>query len=247
MAITLGGTNYNGDVSEVVYKDVAEGNQIVAKQAAYLETGIRSKRELAFMKQDSRPFDTYVASPGTGDQTTNTERDKRDLVMTDVMIYEEWDPNDFMALWDKWGSIGKFTELRTNPLFIADVLALLAPNAGAHLAELFWAGDTASGTAKLAFYDGIIKLATADANTIKVTPAGVITSVNIISVLQSVIDSIPDKDYDNQDYVINMSTADYRILQRFNTDTKKTSDGVLEDTFKNFLEEKRIKHFAGQP
>lgn len=241
-------TNYNGTVSDVVYKDVAEGNEVISKMAAYLETGVRSKSELAFMKQTADPIGAYVASPVTGDITVTTDRDKRDLVLEPGMIYEEFDPNDYIALWDKWGSVGPFSQLKMNPLFMRDVLELTAPGLGANLSKYFWQGDKAGTTfSGLTLNDGIIVQAAADANTIKPVTSGVITSANIIAVIQKVIDAIPDKDYDNQDYVINMSTADWRILQRVNTDTKKTNDGVLEDTFKNFIEEKRIQHFVGLP
>ena len=71
-------------------------------------------------------------------------------------------------------------------------------NAGAHLTALFWAGDKASVDPKKAITDGIITIAAADANTIKATPAGNITTANVIAVLQSVIDLIPDRYYNDQ-------------------------------------------------
>lgn len=246
MSFTLTSTNFNGDVADAVYMDIAEGNEVIEKGAAFLELGVRSKRGLPKIDQTSQPFDTYVPSPITADETMTTDYGERSLEVQDMMIYEEFDPNDFVALWDKWGSVGPFTEIRQNPEFLRDVLAITAPNAGAHLSQLFWAGDT-GGAAKLAFFDGIIEIATNDANTVKITPAGVITSANIIAILSAVVDGIPDKDYDNLDYKINMATADYRILQRVNTDTKKTSDGVLGDTLKNLFEQKRIEHFVGLP
>lgn len=247
MAWTLTNTNYNGDVANNVYKDLAEGNEVIAKGCAYLAAGVSDKIALPVMDQTTRPFGAYVSSPLTANETVTTDWAERTLTVADLMIYEEFDPNDFTALWDKWKSVGPFSQIRQNPEFIRDVLALTAPNAGAHLSELFFAGDTASGTPKLALMDGIIKIATADAGVVDVTPAGAITSVNVFTILQAVIDAIPDKDYLNEDYKILMSIADFRILQRANSALKQANDALLDDTFKDMLESKRIIPFVGMP
>lgn len=241
---TLTNTNYNGNVADMVYKDLAEGNQVIAKGCAYLDAGIRTKKPLPLLDQDSQPLGTYVATPVGGNTTSVTDWSERTLTVSDMMMYERFNSNTFTALWDKWASLGQFSDIRLNHEFLRDVLEVASPNIGAHLSQLFFAGDTA-GAAGLDLMDGIIKTATADANTVKVTPNGVITTANVMAVLQAVVDAIPDKDYDNEDYKILMPTSAYRIAQRQNTILKQANDGVLNDTFKNLIEEKKLVHFAG--
>ncbi len=250
MALTIV-TNFNGDVAAGIYKDFAVGNEVVSgnkfsgdRGIAYLELDVPDKRELRNATQTTRPFGEWKETPVTGDITVSTAIGKRELNLEKVMIYEEFKPEDYDLEWPDVRSIGSQTEHMLSPALMLEVLSLLVPNAGAHISELFFEGDKA-GSGGLEFIDGIIVKAVADGSTVQVTPAGVITSANVINILTDVIDAIPSKDYINDAYKILVSMEDFRILQRANTDAKKTSDGVLDDNMKNLLEEKTIIPFVG--
>lgn len=250
MALTIT-SNFNGDYALAIYEDLAEGNEVIQGNKwsdgaiAYLELDVPDKRELRNASQTPNPIGAYVTSPTGVDTTVSTTIDKRELNMQLHMIYEEFTPESYDFEWEDLRSIGSQTEHMMSPKLFATILRLLVPNAGAQISNNFFMGDIVGGAAGVDLFDGIVTKAIADANTLAVTPAGAITSVNIITILQAVIDEIPDKDYNDDSYKILISVADWRILQRVNTDTKKTSDGVLNDTMKNLIEEKKIIPYVG--
>lgn len=247
MSFTLTNTNYAGDVSSFIYLDLAEGNEVIQKGTAYLELEVPEKRSLPILDQTSEPFGEYVATPAAIDQTVTTSYSERQLILDKAMLYELFNPNDFSFLWDKWKSVGTFTELRMNPEFMRDVMSITKASAGAHLTSLFWAGDKASLDPKKAITDGIITIAAADANTVKATPAGNITTANVIAIIQSVIDLIPDRHFNNPDFKIALSMKDFRTLQRANNQLKENFVGALDSTISDMLETKKIMPYINFP
>lgn len=245
MGVVKTDTNFNGSVANIIYKDVAEGNEVIEEGIARLELRVRDKVELGSLRQTARPFDAYATTP-TGDSVT-TNYDKRNLSVFKLMAYEEFDPQDWLDFWEKWGSAGTMTELRMNSAFMADLFELLSENMGSHIAELFFAGDTGGVVAKLAYFDGLVTKALADANVIDAVTDGVITALNIKTVLSNVVDAIPEKDYKNDKYKILVSMADYKLIQRANTTVKEANDGFLDDTVKDMFEQKRIIPFVNMP
>ncbi|RLD69219.1 MAG: hypothetical protein DRI95_00575 [Bacteroidetes bacterium] len=234
-------TDFDGDYSKEIYKDLAVGNEVVEKGIAFLELDVPQKRALRYAKQSDNPIGGWIATPLPGDVTVSSEFNFRELDLVKSMIYERFSPVDYDLVEEDLRSVGSQTEHRVAPKVLSEVMQLLVPNAGAQMSHTFFHGVT-SNTGE---FDGIFTEAIADGNTIQVTPAGLININNVIDIISSVIDSIPDKDYLNEDYKIMMSVADYRILQRYNTLTKKSHDGVLEDTFKNMMENKQIIPLVG--
>ena len=249
MALTINSI-FAGDYAKAIYKDLAIGNEVITGNKysdggiAYLELDVPDKRELRYASQTARPFGEWKQSPVTGDITVSTTIDKRELDLEKVMIYEEFVPSDYDLEWEDLRSVGSQTEHMLNPNVFREILTLLVPNAGAHISELFFEGDKA-GSGGLEYMNGIFTKAVADANTLKATSIGAITTGNAVNAFTNVIDKIPSKDYLNDAYKILCSMDDFRILQRVNTQTKQTSDGVLNDTMKNLLEEKKIVPFVG--
>ena len=247
MGLVKTATDYNGQVANSIYKDFAESNEVVQKGIARLELRVRDSIELGALRQSDNPLGTYVATPNhatKGDETATSTYNKRTLTLSKAMLLQYFTPDDWLDFWDKWGAQGSFTDLRMNPAFMEDLLALLSTKVGSQISKNFFQGDTA-GAAGLNLADGLIKKAAADANVIDAVTNGALTTATILVALQNVIDAIPDKEYDNEDYKILVSTADWRIIQRANSNAKVANDGFLNDTVKDMIEQKRIIPFVG--
>lgn len=238
-------TNFNGSVASTIYKDVAEGNEVIQKGIARLETREPKQIELGSLRQTDNPLGDYVASPSTVNSTGSFAYANRTLTLVKKMVYQEFNPQEYLSFWEKWRSRGTVTELRMNPEFMSDVLTLLGSKIGAQLSYNFFEGDTTlETTTGKNLFDGFIKKAIADVDVIDAVTNGVITDATILVALQNVIDAIPDKDYDNDDYKILVSTKTWRIIQRLNTNAKASSDGLLGDSVKDMIEQKRIIPFV---
>jgi len=250
MAIVLT-SNFAGDFAKQIYKDLAEGNEVIAGtkwnpgSIAFLELDVPEKRELRYSTIAQNPVGAYVKSPGSGDTTVTYAINKRELNMEKHMIYERFSPEDFDFEWADVRSIGSQTEHRISPMLLSDMLTSLVPEFGAQLSRNFFEGDKASGAAGTDLFDGVFTKALADGSTLKATNAGVVTSANVFDVLFNVIDKIPNKDYNNDKYAIMVSNHIWRNLQRANSDVKKATDGVLNDSKRNLLEEFRILPYNG--
>jgi hypothetical protein len=96
-------------------------------------------------------------------------------------------------------------------------------------------------------FDGIITRAAADPNVVDVPNVGVITKANVADIVADVWAAIPEKFFENPDYIIHMNTTDYRLLQEFNNDAKKTTVGVLDEQIRNLFLNHRIQHYSGLP
>jgi len=241
------GTNYGGSVSEVLYIVLGTGNEITEKDTAFVETQVDGKRSLPRLSATADPFSAYIASPGNADQTVTTTYAERALEVVRLTLYEEMAPEDFAAIWEQVRAVSGTTELAMNPNLLGQILELYKNKMGNQISKLFWQGDTASLTPKLAIMDGILKQALADANVIDVTNVGLITSANIVAILEAVWTAIPDHLIENPDMCIHMSTKNFRILQTVNLGLKDAYQGVLDTTIGRLFLEKRIKNYVGMP
>ncbi len=240
-------SNYNGDMLGFLYLVLSVGNEVVAKGATRLLTGISKKRSLPKLSQTTDPIGDYTTGvPGTDTVTTTYE--EVTIEPQKMTLYEEFDPEDLQDLWDKWQPNGDFTNLRQNEEFQRDVIALYMNGSGRQVSKLFFQGDTTLGAGNaLNKLNGLVTRAKSDANVIAVTPAGNITSASVSSILSACWSAIPNHLMDDPRFILMLSTQDWRILQLMNSDTKKANDGILDDTIKNLFLSKRIVHFEGMP
>lgn len=249
MAVTVTSTNYNGTLDEFLYKVMGLGSETAEKGGYYLKAGINYKDQLDKLIADEDPFTDYTDdTPVAGESAV--AKTKRDLNPQKFTVWGSITPSVWLPVWRKYQAIGTLTQLSANPQFLADVFELVANTAKRQLDKLFWQGDTAAGGASpLRFFDGIIKKieADSDGDVINVVPAGAITQANVVDRLQDVYSAILDKFFDDPDYRIMMNTGDFKLLQFFNNDAKKTTVGVLDETIKRLFLEKRIVHFTNLP
>ena len=249
MADTFVSTNYNGDLNEFLYKVFGLGAQTSMKGGYHLIPGVNMKEEIDKLITDEDPFTTYTDdTPSSGD--TNTVLTKRELSPSKFTVWGTITPSVWLPIWRRYRSIGTLTQLSANPQFLADIFDLVKNSAARQLDKLFWQGDTgAGGGSVLRFFDGIIKKieADSDSDVTFVTPAGTITQANVVDILQAFYTAIPDKFFDDPDFRIHMNTGDFKLLQFFNNDAKKTTVGVLDESIQRLFLEKRIEHFTNLP
>jgi hypothetical protein len=249
MADTFSGTNYNGELNDFLYKVLGLGAQTAQKGAYHLIPDVNYKEELDYLETDEDPMTDYTDdTPSTGE--TNTVLNLREVEPLKFTVWGKITPSVWLPIWRKYRSVGTLTQLNANPQFLRDVFELVGNATARQLDKLFWQGDTAAGAASpLRFFDGIIKKIEADSDTniTFVTPAGAITQANVNDILKAVYAAMPDKFFDDPDYKIHMNTGDFKLLQFFNNDAKKTTVGVLDENIKRLFLEKRIEHFSNLP
>lgn len=245
MALTLSNTNYNGEVLENLYLVTGVGNEVVAKGAARLHTNISTKKSLPRISQTANPIGDYQAGVPGGETATTTYAE-RTLDPKKMTVYETFLPTTFHDIWEKWKSIGDFTNLELNAELLNAILDLYKNGIGTQIAKLFWQGDTTLAAADpMNKFNGIITRAKADANVIKPTPAGNITDANFMDILAAVWAAIPDKFVDDPDFVIHVNTTDWKTMMAGNTALKQAFVGVFGMSMDDMYQMKKIKHFQG--
>ena len=249
MAITVTSTNYNGELNEFLYKVMGLGAQTAMKGGYHLIPGVNMKEQLDKLITTEDPFTDYTDdTPSTG-ENANTKT-KRELSPLKFTVWGSITPSVWLPVWRRYRSQGTLTQLTANPQFLADVFDLVKNSSARQLDKLFWQGDVgAGGSSPLRFFDGIIKKieADSDSDVTFVTPAGTIVKANVVAILEAFYAAIPDKFFDDPDFKIHMNTGDFKLLQFFNNDAKKTTVGVLNETIQRLFLEKRIEHFTNLP
>lgn len=248
--IVTNATNYNGELDAFLYEVIETGADFLRREkaAAYLLTGVRYKKELDIVEYDTDPIEDYT----TGNPTfaSGAQKDKRDIAPRKMTVSGKFNPDEWLAEWDAYAPGGSLTELKMNPAFLRRVIQLALNKAKTQIDKLFWQGDiTAGGASPLRFFDGIITklIADSDGDVNFVTPAGVITQANVVNRIVDMYKAIPDKFLEDMNYKIHMSMTDYKLLQLFNNDAKKTTVGVLDEGVKSLFLNKRIVPFVHLP
>lgn len=248
--VTPGLTNYDGTLDAFLYAVMQDGADFLSAEvaAAYQKTGVRDKSQLDRLVYTKNPFEDYTS--GNPTFASGADKDKRDIEPKKMTLSGTFEPDEWLSEWDKYAPNGNLTQLMMNPQFLQRVMEL-ALNAGwTQLADLFWVGDVgAGGASPLRFFDGIITKVIADSDTdvTFVTPAGVITQANIVDRLIDMYLAMPDKFLKDPNYKWNVSVADYKLLQLFNNDAKKTTVGVLDQAIRSLFLDQRIVPTLGFP
>lgn len=125
-------------------------------------------------------------------EADGSTKDDKTIALGDCEIYDEFSPREFNADWEFLWSVGTDLESEAAADLRAMVLNRYAASFANNLEKLFWQGDTASGSAWLARFDGWVKQIDADADVINATPQGVISEANIISALESLVAACPE-------------------------------------------------------
>jgi hypothetical protein len=204
VAVTSG---YNGEVADVIMTALKTGNEAVEKGSVYVEAGVQERLAIPRFTTADDVLAAAVADPVTAaDAFSWTERS---IVPASMMFFDKVNPRNFESVWRPFQPQGPLVDRVDNPKIVAALTEEATKSVGKQLGKLVWQGDTA-GAAPLAFFDGFIKII--DASTaIHVTPAGVISAANVISVLEACEAAIPAAIWGDTDVVFHMNTTDYRL------------------------------------
>lgn len=250
--ITPGSTNYDGTLDAFLYSVIQDGADFLSPEvaAAYQKTGVRKNEQLDRIVYSANPFEDYT----TGNPTfaSGADKDMREIAPKKMTLSGTFQPDEWLAEWDAYAPNGNLTQLMMNPQFLQRVMTLALNSAWTQMADLFWVGDYSlygAGTSPLRFFDGIITKVIADSDTdvTFVTPAGVITQANIVDRLVDMYNATPDKFLKDPNFKYNVSMRDWKYLNLFNNDVKKTTTGVLDQVVSDLFLSKRIVPSLGFP
>lgn len=245
--MNVGNSEYNGDFQAFLYQVLNVGNQVILKGVARVLTGIAKKRALPKISQTADPIGAYTSGV-PGSETVTTTYAERSLEPKKGTVYETFLPEDFLDVWPEFQPVGDFTNLRQNPQVLAAAMNLYLNKGGTQLSKQFWQGNTTLATSNpLHNFNGIITRAIADPNVVDVPALGNITKANVVDIIESVWNAIPDQFFEDPDYAIHMNTTDFKLLQQFNNDAKKTTVGVLSQDIQDLFLNNRIIHYSGLP
>ena len=164
-------------------------------------------------------------------------KDEKTIDPGNLMFYDEFDPRDFEGDWDFLWSQGPSVSAEAATVLWNAIKDTVASSVNSDLEEGIWQGDTGSGSAWLAEFDGYLKLLDADGTVITVTPQGTITAANIIGILEDVVAACPAEVQEMASPAMVMSHTDkylYREAARA-LDFKGTNiDEKIQDQFGGF-------------
>ena len=181
---------------DLIVKSVAGGR---LSQYANLQPGVKTTTEIQILDTDV-VFQADGCSRTADGSTTLTQRSltpgaiaiHEDLCMTDLA-------SKYTATMLRQGLTGEKEEIPFEELYFAQKVARVQK--AIEVAD--WQGDTASGTANLNKYDGLVKLIGAaspvNGNPTGITVATGITSTNVIGILTGMAELMPEDIMDADD------------------------------------------------
>jgi hypothetical protein len=196
-----------GQVGKELISLMKLGNEAFEQGSVYVVPGVGKELFIPRLNAADDQLQARVETPTTGNDSLTY--DERSIATKFLMWYDTFNPNKWQDAWEQFFPNGMQVDTIDNPDIQAAILREILKTVGKQLGKLVWQGDI-GGSAELDFFDGFVTIATADAGTIKVTPAGAITEANVISVLESVEAAIPSSIWSDPEVVFQMNTGDAR-------------------------------------
>lgn len=241
-------TNYNGESISDILQLMVVGNEAVDKGSFYIHEDVQKSKEITRGFVGANPVREYQSLPA--DTSNLLSFTPRQLVPSRMMVFDLINPFDFQNYWKQYQPDGALADKVFKPEIQKVIVELYSKQVNSQIGRLIWQGDTTlAASSPLRFFNGIIPRAVADADTLKVTPAGALTAANIIAQLTATDALIPDSLYEDPDMVFHMSTADARIyldalIALPNKDRGPSDSRNISDlTFKT----RKIRTYSGFP
>ena len=189
MAITRGSVHVSVPVEQLI-RDLILGSQTLDKGVAQLLTGYEKQITLNRFYTDGDNIVAREPTPATpADAST---KDEKQIVLSDIMYYDEFDPKEFNLDWDFLWTTGPSNMSEPSAELVNAIMPSVTENFNTTLDKMLWQGDTAGATGgSLDLIDGWEKLFAADATVIDVTPEGVVTEANVISIFEKMLAAAP--------------------------------------------------------
>ena len=234
MAITRSSSFVGTPVPQLI-TDLVLGAESIEKGLIHAFSDKRDKVYLNRFYTASEQLGPRVATPTVAADAMT--KDEKIITPGALMYYDEFDPRDFEGDWEFLWSQGPSVSAEAASALWDAIKTTVASSVNNDLENAIWKGDTNSGSAWLAQFDGYVKLIDADITVNSVTPAGVITAANIISILEAVVAATPAEVQELSSPTIMMSHQDkylYREAARA-LDFKGTNiDEKIRDQFGGF-------------
>lgn len=167
------------------------GSQTIEKGLVQVIPGKRNKVQLNRFYGAVNKITAAVATPVTA--ASALTKDEKVIQAAEIMFYDRFNPKAFNIDDEFLQSIGASVTATAATVLLAAIQDRVTKIFNYDLDNLLWNGDTTSGNAWLSPIDGIVKLIDADAGVINVTPAGAVTSANVVAILEAVVAAIPEE------------------------------------------------------
>lgn len=239
-------SNYAGDVLDYIITEAVVGNEAVDKGSVYVIPDVPYKISIAKMVAAANPIGRREAMPTT--KTATVTWSEAQLQPAEMQIYvPDINPRIFEPAWRPFQPKGSLPDKVLDPNIQKVFADVILKQAQLQMGKLMWQGDTTlASTNPLSFFNGYVTRAAASSTNIDVTNIGVITTANVIAVLEAVIAAVPDALYENPDFCIHMSTTDFRKYQaadRALTLKGQQPQGAAEQRYGNV----EIRHYSQFP
>ena len=174
---------------EKLILDLILGSQTLDKNVAQLLPSSQKQVTLNRFFTEGDNITGRVAKPVTPNDSST--KDEKQIVMGEMMWYNEYDPKEFNLDWEFLWATGASGLQEPSSVLINAIMPSVTENFNATLEKMLWQGDTTAGTDPLQIFDGWEKLFLNDATVIDVTPAGAITAANVISIFEAMLAAAP--------------------------------------------------------
>jgi hypothetical protein len=188
MAITRS-TAFIGTPVPQLISDLVLGAESIEKGIVHAFSDKRDKVYLNRFYTANHQLGARVATPVTA--VSASTKDEKTITPGNMMYYDTFDPRDFEGDWDFLWSQGPSVSAEAATALWNAIKDTVTSSVNSDLEEAIWQGDTDSGSAWLAEFDGYLKLMDADTTVTDVTPQGAITAANVIGIFEDMVAACP--------------------------------------------------------
>lgn len=238
-------TVYDGDHIGEILQLMVVGNEAVEKGSLYIHEDVAKKREITRGFASDNLLQDYQAMPTVPSNALSFT--PRYLEPRKAMVFDLINPMEFQSFWREYQPDGPLADKVLDPKIQRVITELYTKKVNNQIGRLIWQGSlTAGASSPLRFFDGYVTRAIADTAVIDVTPAGNITSSNVIAILDACLSAIPDSLINDPDNVFHMSTRDVRAYQTAVKNLTYKGQGPA-DTVPKVFQGKEIRDYSGFP
>lgn len=205
-------TNYSADLynPEMIIEKLFIQNQAIDKGSVLALEKPNSSTKFVVPRLDvsANNLQKYQATPTNAKGTATY--DEKLFELKEFMFYTTFNPRDYEDIWEAYRMNGKRVDKTLNPQIRARIVNLFMKSINRQVGDLIWQGDTASTNDALNLFDGLLKRIDSDADVIDVTSVGAITKANILSIMQTMYEAIPDEVLEAEGLAFHMNTTDFK-------------------------------------
>lgn len=200
--ISVQGSNYNGEVLGSILTQAFLGNEIAEKGVLHVEAGIEKKFSIPRMRV-GKLLQKRVEQPESSDAKGDLTYDEKELNPEDMMVYTEFNPKSFEAVWRQFQPQGNMVFYQLPAEVQTKILSLILQETATEVGYHYINGLKGAGAEQ--FFNGIVSRILAD-NEVNYAKRGETTWVKR---LQALKDAVPAEIVDNPKLAIIMNTRDY--------------------------------------